>query len=144
MNTEEFKFEEEKDILSDFELSLLKEAFNKIDLVVDRETKSGGLISLWSFMSDFIEFNEEKNLNLNNKKEELINKEEVSGMSESEKQKEILQLGINSISTKIVDKENLIKNHPKEDKDFIKQLEEQLTRWRELYDFAVKWRNSIN
>lgn len=143
MNTEDFEFEDEKDILSDIELTLLKEAFGKIDIAVDRETKSGGLISLWSFMREFIEFNEEKNLNLNNKKEELSNEEEVSGMSESEKQKEILQLGINSISTKIVDKENLIKNHPKEDKEFIKQLEEQLTRWRELYDFAVKWRNSI-
>lgn len=106
----------------------MKEAFGKIDIAVDRETKSGGLISLWSFMSDFIEFNEEKNLNLNNKNEELSNKEEVSSMSESEKRKEILQLGVNSIATKIVDKENLIKNHPKEDKEFIKQLEEQLTR----------------
>lgn len=58
MNISEYDFDK-KDVLEDYDFKLLKEAFDTIDNAVDRRTTSGALVSLWHFMSDFIEYNEE-------------------------------------------------------------------------------------
>lgn len=65
-------------------------------------------------------------------------------MTEQEKRQEILQAGINYITHHIEDKENIIKNHPKDDKEFIDSQERQKAVWQDLYDYAVEWRNSLN
>lgn len=57
-NVSEYNFDK-ADVLDNNDFNLLKEAFNNIDIAVDRRTISGALIRLWHFMSDFIEFNEE-------------------------------------------------------------------------------------
>lgn len=58
MNVSEHDFDD-KDISDDVDFEYLKEAFNSIDVSVDRMTKSGALIKLWHFMNDFVEFNKE-------------------------------------------------------------------------------------